>query len=283
MVTITCNEKRKVKIVSGASKVQLFSADPQDFPPIPSDSSVVMSEIPSASLALMIDRTEFSISQEETRPALGGVCLEYMDGKTVRMVSTDGHRLSVADYPVATPINLPKPVLIPRKGLKSLRKLLSESENPCLIGFSARTAFFKQNNATLQIQLLVSPFPAYREVVPKTHSRTATIDRMLLLQALRRVALLTDSKTKALRFAIGEKSVGMFSESSGLGEAHEDVDAVVEGKPMTTGFNATYLTDVLSVLSCDQVRFELGETTDAGVLRPVGDDNYFVVLMPMRF
>jgi DNA polymerase-3 subunit beta len=235
----------------------------------------------------MIEKTQFAISADETRHNLNGVFFETGEGD-VRMVATDGHRLSLVQRRLDGQFNLKRGVIVPRKGLLELRRLLSEDQTgTCELGFTETSGVFRRGDVTMVMRLIDGIFPDYQQVIPKEADRTITVDRPRLLDTLKRMSLLSsDRSTNAVRFELQEGSLKVTSQNPDLGDAKEEIPVSYKGQPLQIGFNARYLMDVLQVVDTEQMKVELCDELSPGVLKPAGDPGagarYTAVIMPMR-
>ena len=276
-----------LEVRSGAAEFRIVGLPAEDFPALPKPEKVPFVQVDAAMMLRLIERTIFAVSSDETRYNLNGVFFETQGGK-VRLVATDGHRLSLAEADSPGDFKLKKGVIIPRKGLLELKKLLAEAveggeEKPSAeIGFVESSAIVRRAGVTLVMRLIEGMFPDYHQVIPKGGEKVLTVGRARLLETLRRVSLLASDKSHAVKLELGKGSLRVLSQNPDLGEAKEDVTVEYQGEPLKIGFNARYLIDVLQVLGSEDVAFELADDLSPGVLRPAGEEGYTAVIMPMR-
>lgn len=282
-----------VNVRAGKVKFKLPSASAADFPGLPNADDVAMSSIEVDTLAELVQLTSFSMSTDDSRPHLAGTLFEG-DAKTIRMVTTDGHRLSKAEKKLGGDGGLLNfRMLIPHKAVNELRRLLDdvranrgkgeESSQNLLVGTHGGSVFFKREGLALNVKLADEQFPPYEKVIPQRHQRRVVAGRTALIEALRRVQLVTSDKTGGVQLRIEPGVLRVSSQSSEVGEGSDELDVDFAGEPLTIGFNAKYMVDALSALSCDDVALELSGELDPGTIRPVGDGIDFVgVVMPMR-
>jgi DNA polymerase-3 subunit beta len=272
----------QVELRSGAARFRVVCSPAEDFPALPSPGDAALVEIPADLLALMIERTSFAISLDETRYNLGGIYVEQ-DKSELKMVATDGHRLALIERELSGNLNLGQGVIVPRKGLLELRRLLGEEEaGSCRLGFTKGSVVFRRDGLQMVMRLLDGQFPDYRQVIPKEGSRLVRMSRQKLLESLKRVSLLSTDKSYGVKLELAPEKLTLSSQNPDLGEAQEEVEASVTGGALKIGFNARYLIDVLAVLSCDEVQLGLSDELSPGVIRPVGEAGYLAVVMPMR-
>jgi DNA polymerase-3 subunit beta len=236
----------------------------------------------------MIEKTAFAISADETRHNLNGVYFETGESNQMRMVATDGHRLSMVQRQLPEVFALKRGVIVPRKGLFELRRLLDEeSTGDAELGFTETSGVFKRGDVVMVMRLIDGTFPDYQQVIPKEADRTVTVDRPRLLETLKRMSLLSsDRSTNAVKLELSEGNLKVTSQNPDLGDAKEEIPVTYKGQPLQIGFNARYLMDVLQVLDADQMNVELCDELSPGVLKPSGDPGagarYTAVIMPMR-
>ena len=258
---------------------RLVGMPDRDFPKIPDHEGVDFCEIDTTVLREMIDRTLFSVSNDETRFHLNGVLFES-DGTTARMVSTDGHRLSKVERQFDGAPSLSAGIIIPTKGIVEIKHLL-DSDNKIGLAVKSPYVFIRGGSITLAIKLIDSKFPSYEQVIPKEHSKEIVIDRQLLLSALKRAQLMS-SESRGVKFSISENGLVISSDNPDIGEVREEIEADYSGEAVSIGFNPRYVIEILSQMATDQVTLELNGELDPGLLRPFSGRDYLGVVMPMR-
>ncbi len=268
------------EIKAGKVKYRLVGMPDRDFPKVPDFSEVEMNEVDATTVRGMIDRTLFSVSNDETRFHLNGVLFES-DGETTRMVSTDGHRLTKIDRGLAGAPKLTAGVIIPKKGLLEIKRTLDGISGNCSLAIKTPYLFLHGNDIHLAVKLIESQFPSYEAVIPKNIERSIQVDRLRLLDALKRAGLMT-AETRSVKVSVGKDMLLISSDNPDIGEVKEEVDAVVTGEEVVVGFNPKYVVDILSQISTDTIVIELGGELDPLVIRPSDDNDYLGVVMPMR-
>jgi DNA polymerase-3 subunit beta len=196
------------------------------------------------------------------------------------MVSTDGHRLAKMEADIEGAPSLTSGVIIPKKGVTEIKRILDGAEQ-CRIAVKTPYFFATSGSLTLAVKLIESQFPPYDQVVPKDHERRVVVDRLLLLDALKRAQLMS-SETRGVKFTMSEGTLLLTSDNPDVGEVREELDAELTGDDLSIGFNGKYVVEFLSAMSSDQVSLELKGELDPGLLRPVSGDDYLGVVMPMR-
>ena len=275
-------ENEWVEIKSGKSVFKMVGLDAGEFPAFPDFSSESLIPIPATVLKEMIDKTAFSVSTDESRSSLNGAYLEESGGK-LRMVATDGHRLAWIERGVSS-LGLGKGVILPRKGLGELRKLLEDAEGGVVsLGFKGSMGLVVRDNVELFMRLIEGDYPDYGKVIPKDNPLRVRVEQQGLLRALRRVSILSSERYRGVKVEFKDGSMLISANNPDLGEAVEEVGVEYRGKPLTMGFNARYLMDVLGVLGDDaDVDVELKDELSPSLLRRDGDEEYIYVIMPMR-
>ena len=271
------------EITSGAAHYKIVGMAPEEFPRLPKEENATLVKVSGPTLLEMIRKTQFAISTDETRYILNGVFFEPRDGGKVRMVATDGHRLSLIERALGESFKLKGGVIIPRKGLLELKRLLDEApEAECSLGFAENSAIFKKSGLSMVMRLIDGQFPEYQRVIPKEGEKQVKVNRLRLLESLKRIALLSADKSNAVKLSIGDGLLRVTANNPDLGEAKDDVEVAYKGAALTVGFNARYLMDVLGVLETDELTLELGDEHSPGVIHAPGDKAYTAVVMPMR-
>lgn len=273
-VTVTC-DKTKFKMVGVSNEA---------FPEVPSTKSAPTT-IPAAVIKTFIDRTIFAITQEESRYTLSGAKL-IMDAEGAKMVTTDGHRLAYIERKSTAKNGASESIdtLIPRKTLAELTKISTGHEGDINIWMDANHIFFEVGKRLLISRMLYGQFPNYDMVMPKTNDKKVEFDSALLNQAIRRVALMADERSRSIRFHLEPEQLVISSQNAEEGEASETVQTDYSGEETDIGFNAQYLQDFLNVIGDGKVAFEFKDGNSQAQLRPSdgGEYDYKYVVMPMR-
>jgi len=279
-------ENHWVQLTCERSSFKLVGMARDNFPALPKVPAP-LAPLPSAALATLLRRTAFAVSSEESRYTLNGALL-LLKPETALMVATDGHRLALVERDVKIEgLSNELRILVPRKAMSELEKLLSQAGEDAVVQVSKDDShlFFSMGERILVSRLLTGQFPNYEAVLPKETPRLAEIDRSALTAALRRVALLSDERSHAVRLRLAKGQLELFSNSGEYGEAQEAIDADYQNEAMEIGFNYQYILDFLGVLDeGGKVRLELQDDQSAGQLRPLGEEvcRYRYVVMPMR-
>lgn len=271
-VTVTC-DKTKFKMVGVAKDA---------FPEVPSSKSTP-TKISASVIKVFIDRTIFAITQEESRYTLSGAKF-ILDDTGAKMVTTDGHRLAYVERKGVANGSDSIDTLIPRKTLAELTKLTAGYDGDISLGMDGNHIFFEVGPRLLISRMLYGQFPNYDMVMPKNNDKSITFDGALLNQAIRRVALMADERSHAIRFHLEPNQLVISSQNAEEGEARETVQTDYTGEEIDIGFNAQYLQDFLNVVGDGPVAFEFKDGNSQAQLRPAegGEYDYKYVIMPMR-
>ncbi|MBW1831885.1 MAG: DNA polymerase III subunit beta [Deltaproteobacteria bacterium] len=284
------SDSHAVELKCGKVRYRIPAMPGEDFPPLPNPGDADFAHLDAARLAQLIALTQYSMSHDDTRPHLAGTLFEG-DGKVVRMVTTDGHRLSKAEQKVGGKGSMMNfSMLVPHKGISELKRLLDDikagkgKDAPTIgIATSGGNAFFQRDDLCLSVKLADENFPPYNKVIPSKQSRTVIAARGPLVEALRRISLVANDKSGGVQLMITPGVLRLQSQNPEVGEGSEEVDVDYAGDELKIGFNARYLLDALSAMTHDEVAIELSGERDPGVLKPVGDNSEFIgVIMPMR-
>jgi len=276
-----------LKIKQNKSVYNIVGISPEEYPIFPAVTSQEFLKINAKVLSEMIEKTIYSVSMDETRYHLNGVYFENGgEGKlkTLRMVATDGHRLSLVDRELTEKMSSlsSNGVIIPRKGLNEMRKLLENVDDDFLMAIEGAQLIVKHKETVLMIRLIEGKYPNYRQLIPQNLSEQVKIPREALLASLKRVSLLSNQKSRGVTLSLSQGRLEISSNNPDLGDAKEEMEIDYKGKDMKIGFNAKYILDVLNSMSEDQISLELKDQLSPGLVRPKSDSSYTCVIMPMR-
>src|SRR6185503_9487054 len=232
-ITLKRADNHWAEIRSGKVTYRIVGMPDRDFPRVPDHREATYTPVESAVLREMIDRTLFSVCNDETRFHLNGVFFES-DGSKARMVSTDGHRLSKVERTIANGPKLSAGVIIPKKGLLEMKKVL-EAGPSCKLAIKTPHLFLVQEDIALAVKLIDAQFPPYEQVIPKDHKKLITIDRVRFIEAMRRAQLMS-SETRGVKIAATKDGVTITSDNPDLGEVREELEAEYNAEPLAIGF-----------------------------------------------
>ncbi|MBL8739029.1 MAG: DNA polymerase III subunit beta [Planctomycetes bacterium] len=275
-VTLESSEQR-CRIESGGGSFVLLGEDPQQYPDEAQVKSGKRLELPAGRMLRMIQETVFAAAREETRYAINGVLIDA-GGGCVRMVATDGRRLSISYENVDTKVEFK--VVVPLRALNTLGRALAEGSKTALtIDVGDKQIVFHTGKLQLVSQLLETRFPDYEGVLPKAADTTVEVQRAVLESALRRAAILCSADLRMVRFEVGEQSLRMTAESSARGRADVVVDCSVKGSGGSINFNPDYILEALRVCQLDQVRLDMSD--DSMPAKFTLGESFTYVVMPI--
>ena len=272
-----------IHITCARAKFKIASLSKQTFPDIPAVDTDTLS-LPAQPLHYMSARCAFAITQEESRYALSGV-LMILDSGNVTFVATDGHRLVFISRAMETEgVEAEIRVLIPKKALNELSKLTAENDAEIEFGHSENHLFFRVGERLLVSRVLTGQFPNYNMVIPKENDKCITLNKAEFAAALKRVSIMADEESHAVRFCIKKGQLDIQSSGLEIGEAKETVVADYQENDLEIGFNARYVLDFLGGLESEEIELHLrdGETQGLFKPKPEGGYQHEYVLMPMK-
>jgi len=285
-VSFRLKDNQWVEITSGRSLFTIMGISPETFPSFPAYEEGDFISLESALLREMVDKTLFAVSTDESRYNLTGVFFtrkEEGEGKILRMVATDGYRLSLIDRPMAKEIEgLENGILLPKKGLGELTRLLDEEGPEVWVKMKNNNFILKKENVVLIMRLLDAEFPDYQQVIPSQTKKRIRMKRSQILESLKRVSILSSEKTKGVKFHFAENLLELSSYNPDFGEAKEEFPVEYKGEELTVGFNYRFILEVLNILGSDEILFELEDGVSPAIIRPVNDAQHTCVVMPMR-
>jgi DNA polymerase-3 subunit beta len=276
-------DKNGVKVAADRFDSRMQTLPREDFPTLPDVSGKARAALPGAPLREMVSKTQFAITGEDTRYFLNGAKF-VLKPQSLTLVATDGHRLALVDVNHATGVDKETGVILPKKTLLELGKLLMEAEGDIQFESGENHLFFEVGGRVLISRMIDGQFPAYERVIPKGNDKTIEFDRDRLTNAVKRVALLSNERSRAVKFEIDSGKVEVTSSRSEFGEAREQLQVDYSGAPLTISFNAQYVLDFLNVVETEVVSLSLKDEVSQAVMKPVGAAgyDYTYVIMPMR-
>ena len=284
-VDLEATANNYLELKCGRARFSLAGTDAEEYPSLPEFSPERLVRLQSAVLSQMIERTMYAASVDETRYNLNGVYFEVIEGTgKIRLVATDGHRLALVDRSVGEEVaGLASGVIIPRKGLAELKRLVDEEDaDEIELGFEGSSGLARKGRVTLVMRLIEGEFPNYHQVIPKDADLKLTLTVEPLIHALRRVALLSAERSRAIKIDLSDGKLTISSSNPDLGEAQEEVDVDYSGVEVSIGFNAKYLLECLSAMGCKEIQFGFKDGNSPAELRPTDDADSLAVVMPMR-
>ncbi|PZN32709.1 MAG: DNA polymerase III subunit beta [Proteobacteria bacterium] len=278
-VTVSVEGERAV-VRSGKSRFTLATLPATDFPTIEDIEAQYSVTVPQESLKRLIDKTHFSMAQQDVRYYLNGMLLE-MDVNMLRTVATDGHRLALCEVEVTSGPPSPHQVIVPRKGVLELQRLLSgEGDVELTVGTSHVRA--KIGTIRFTSKLIDGRFPEYGRVIPSNPPRVVNADREVLRAALQRAAILSNEKYRGIRLALKSGVLTLQAHNPEQEEAEEELEVTYMGDEMEIGFNVNYLLDALSAVEGETVDLGLTDANNSCLVTSGETPNARYVVMPMR-
>jgi DNA polymerase-3 subunit beta len=235
----------------------------------------------------MIKKTLYSVGENDARYVLNGLFVhmtQAKNGLNIRMVGTDGHRLSMIDR-VVDAKHKEESMIIPKKAMMELRRLLEEegsSKAELRIGFSKNHALFKRDGLVMVSKLIDGNYPNYLQVVPAKSTKKVAVSKDLFAHAVKRVSILSKEKTNAVKMQLEKNLLVLSTNNPEVGEASEDLSVDYQGEGITIGFNSRYLMDVLAAIDRSNIALELNDALSPCLITEEGDEHYKCVVMPMR-
>ncbi len=278
-IEIKANDLSQAAIACNGSRFKLHGMSAEDFPCV-KEYSGEYSEAPAELFSRFIPRVIHAVGQEGSHYALHGVKLEVSDER-IRMVATDGHRLALVEREGR--FGKAVDAIVPKKAMVELAKICAASDETLLIGKDDNHIRFKLGRREIVSCLLAGRYPDYSAVLPKEKPLRLALGRNVVSPAVKRVALMADGRSRAIKLEIGKGMMSVSSQSADCGEAGETIPVCYEGKKITAGFNADYLSDIFSALDEDEILFEIknGETPAQFTVSAPDQERYIAVVMPL--
>ena len=289
-------DKGGVKVAADRFDSRMQTLPREDFPTLPEAGSTPTATLSRASLREMVSKTQFAITGEDTRYFLNGA-LFVLRPDGMSLVATDGHRLALvnthrgagatgsAERGSGAPgVNEEIKAILPKKTLGELARLLVDGDEDIRYERGENHLFFDVGGRLLISRMIDGQFPAYERVIPKGNDKHIEFERDRLTNAVKRVALLSNERSRAVKFQIDAGKVDVTSSSPDLGEAKETLPVDYTGASMQICFNAQYVLDFLAAVTTDVVSLDLKDEVSQAVMKPVGAEgyDYTYVIMPMR-
>ena len=298
-IHIEKKENHWITLQCGKSIFNLAGLDPDEFPSLPAYEDQYFSEVSTHLLREMIDKTVFAASNEESRYHLNGILFLQRkedsapsgpgreEGGILRMVATDGHRLSLIDRESPKIRGIEKGIIIPKKGVLEIKKIMGDRDGEEGMGvyFDQTHGFFKMGKSLMAIRLIDGEFPEYEQVIPKENDKKLLMEKEKMYGCLRRISTMASERVEGIRLSFRKNCVELSSYHQDFGDAKEEVEVVYEGPPLEIGFNARYLMEALNAIDAEQVVMELKDEGSPGIIKPLSSiepSNQICIIMPMR-
>ncbi len=274
----------KVTLRAGQGRYVLSTLPAEEYPTITTDTVTEQFHVEQASLRHLLDKTAFAMAQQDVRYYLNGLLLAFQPGH-IRAVTTDGHRLALAEAELAHDIQEDTQLIIPRKAIAELNRLLSrDAEASAQVAFSDHYLRIDLGGTVFTTKLIEGQFPDYESILPaEQNADLLRSDREQLKQVLARTAVLSATeKFCSTHFHLKKNQLGLQVNNTENDEAEERLAVVYDGKLLDIGFNAAYVQDVLNVIETQQIEMVITGSDSSVLIRPVGTEAYRYIVMPMR-
>lgn len=271
----------EIRIESGRSRFKLFGLAAEEFPSFPDVDTGESWNMQAEDLHLLISRTSFAVSTEESRPILNGV-LWQLKSDEAAMVATNGHRLARLTVPLTSAGAPEAELIVPPKALQQVERLF-EKDGQIQVSRSQNHLAFRTDARSVYTRLIEGPYPNYQQVIPTDSDKKATANRDQLAAAIRRMAVVASDQTHRVRMRFSEGTLGFRVQTPDLGEAEEEMPVDYDGETLEIGFNANYLLEVLRYMPDEDVAMEFKAPERAATFLPAsGDLDYLCLVMPLR-
>lgn len=284
-VRLVLGSGNRLAVSSGRSQFKLPGLPAEEYPALPAFDAKGSAKVSEGNLRRLIEQTQFSVATDDARYGINGAHMEQRqteEGSLLRMVSTDGHRLSVSEAPFSGELAITPRMLVPRKALSVMRKLLEGGDSEVEIAFGEGAIRLSRSQQTFWFRLLDGEFPDYHAVVPKKGRHMAILRRAELANVLKRVSILVADRARAVKFAFHDAELEVQVHNVDRGEVHEKMAVELEGEPITMGFNIRYLQDILGVVQGDNLVLEVDHPLGQCLVKDPDEPMGFFIVMPMR-
>jgi len=279
-VQISMNDQNAVNVKCEKSDYTILGLPAEEFRPLPEVPGDRSFEIAQKILREVIRQTIFAVSPDESRAILTGI-LMILNGSDIKFVSTDTYRLAVRNSNVSNATG-EATCIIPRRALDEVSRLLEDKDEPVTIFIADSQIKFVVDGVVIVSRLIEGQFPNYERVIPGEYQKKLTVPTEEFLSKVRRASIVARENANRILLHTEDDKLVLTAQSGDVGKAYEELEVVKEGDDMEIAFNAKYLTEFLSVIGTDGVFLEHAGGASAGLLKPVGEDDYLYVLMPMQ-
>jgi DNA polymerase-3 subunit beta len=278
-VTISTDGDRLV-IKAGRSRFTLATLPAAEFPLVDEINAQQTLKLPQAEFRRLIDKTHFSMAQQDVRYYLNGMLLEA-EGKQLRAVATDGHRLALCETTLETASKAKQQVIVPRKGVLELQRIMGD-EGDIELAIGTNHVRAQIGGIRFTSKLIDGRFPEYGRVIPANASRIIDADRDILRHSLQRTAILSNEKYRGIRLNIKPGVLTLQAHNPEQEEAEDQIEVGYTGEEIEIGFNVNYLLDSLAAIDTDRVQIGLTDSNSSCLITPPDKSNAKYVVMPMR-
>lgn len=273
-------EDDRALIRADRSKFNLATLPASDYPNLMDWKPEVDFTIDQATLARLIESTQFSMANQDARYFLNGMKFET-EGNLLRTIATDGHRLAVCTMALDQEL-LAHSVIVPRKAVLELVRLIGHNSDAVRLEIGTNNLRVSMNGIVFTSKLIDGRFPDYRRVFPRNPDRILEADAEALKRALVRAAILSNERFRGVRLVLSQNLLKLTANNPEQEEAEEIIDVAYENVDMEIGFNVSYLLDVINTLKCQRVRLNLVDASSSCLIEDVDNSTAEYVIMPMR-
>jgi len=279
-IALTLNENR-MTVKAGKSRFNLQTLPAADYPSLAeSTEDATTIQLTQLELKNLLKQVEFAMAQQDIRYYLNGVLIE-VEGNQLKIVGTDGHRLSYTETELEESYTK-REVILPRKVVIELIKLLNDNDEPVTLKLNATQAVVEFDGLTIISKIIDGKFPDYNRVIPQNHQNSFLINRLQVLAAMQRTSILSNEKFKGIRMLLSERLLKLISTNSDQEEAQDEMEIDYGGDILDIGFNVTYLIDVLNNSQAEDIEFSFADENSSCLVTIPENDSYKYVVMPMR-
>lgn len=272
--------KLHIKSIAKKANFQLKTISDADFPAFVEPENISFFEVPAIDLKQMIINTIFAVSDDQTRYFMNGVCIKKIAGALL-FVATDGRRLSYIKKDFNLNGDDSNEIIVPTKILNIINKRLSENGNVS-IGFDEKSVFFNFDNYKFSSPLIDGKFPNYERVIPENQTSSFEVNRVELLDAIKRVSILVEKSLKRIYFELGPGKLTISSHEKEIGNASEEIPCKYADNSVSFAFNYSYLEEPCKVMSCESIILKFTDIDHAMTLCPSPESDFFHIVMPMH-
>jgi DNA polymerase-3 subunit beta len=283
-INLELGDGETLHIRAGRFESNIKGIPADDFPTVQTAGERPITRVAQKVLRQALDETAFAAASDEARPILTGVLARF-EGDQLTLAAADNYRIAVKTLTVLDPVEETS-VVIPARALHELARVLADTDDPVsiVLAHSRNQLLFHLEGIDLVTRLIDGQYPNYQSVLPSSHATRAVLDREELLRAVRPAALIAHESANIVKLGVGLDGDGAITVSANaeVGDHVGRVEAAVEGDGTTIALNARFLADVLQNVDADQFALELNGPLSPGVFKPIGDDRYVHVVMPLR-
>lgn len=274
-------EDKRLQVRAGKSRFSLQTLPADDFPRMTiAEGETRRLQVTQKAFRQLLGKTQYAMAAQDVRYYLNGLLL-LVEGKELRAVATDGHRLAYASVEIEA--DLPRQeMILPRKTVLELNRLLADSEELIDITLSPSQVRFAFGSVVLVSKLIDGKFPDYERVIPASLKNHLSASRQELMQAMNRAAILTNEKFRGVRIVLADNSLKLIAANAEQEEAQEEIEVAYQGDALDVGFNIGYLLDVLNNVQSDTVQWSFNDSNSSALITVPGNERFKYVVMPMR-